>query len=138
MANRPEQTYYVNFDSAVAVYVQIENQVQFAVASGKLKPGEALPTIHNMAAMLGLNANTIVKAYRDLEVLGVVQTRRGAGVLIADKAPAACRDRIRAAMRAHLKEAVAECIACGVAEAEIRKIVGKTVQTAPNPYEAKA
>ena len=72
----------VNIRSSVAVYVQIESLVQFAVASGQLKPGDQLPSMHELAEKVGVNQNTVAKSYRDLEVMGVIHTRRGMGVFI--------------------------------------------------------
>lgn len=136
MASKEVAPFSINLDSAIAVYVQIENQIQFAVAAGKLKPGDLLPSVREMSNMLDVNPNTITKAYRDLELLQVVYTRRGVGVTITEKAPKVCRERAVASVRDHLKEAVAECIACGLSAADIRKIVSQTIETAPQPYLA--
>ena len=56
----------VDIYSSVAVYVQIENQVQFAIASGKLKPGDRLPSVRELSERIDVNPNTVAKAYRDL------------------------------------------------------------------------
>ncbi|MBP8128672.1 MAG: GntR family transcriptional regulator [Candidatus Hydrogenedentes bacterium] len=136
MANKEEAPFSINLDSAIAVYVQIENQIEFAVASGKLKAGDLLPSVREMSNMLDVNPNTVTKAYRDLELLEVVHTRRGVGVTISEKATRICRDRALSSVRSHLKEAVAECIACGLPAADIRKIVSQTIETAPQPYLA--
>ena len=61
----------IDIHSSVAVYVQIENQVQFAIASGKLKAGDQLPSVRELSERLEVNPNTVAKAYRDLEVMGL-------------------------------------------------------------------
>ena len=127
----------VNLDSPIAVYVQIENQVQFAIASGRLKPGDSLPSVREMSSMLGVNPNTVTKAYRDLELMSLVQTRRGVGVTIAEKAPKACKDKVRKMVTAHLRDAVAECIACGFAASEVRSTVSQVIDSGALPYEEK-
>lgn len=124
----------VNIDSAVAVYVQIENLVQFAIASGKYKPKDVLPSVREMSETLGLNPNTITKAYRDLEIMGVVTTRRGVGVSVSDKAPKLCEARMRAMVAAHLREAVSECMAAGLAAPEVRRIVTDAIESGLKPY----
>ena len=58
---------HVDMTSDVAVYIQIENLVQFAIASGGLKAGDRLPPTVKLAEKLGINFNTVAKAYRDLE-----------------------------------------------------------------------
>ena len=59
----------IDIHSSMAVYVQIENEVMFGIASGKLKAGDQLPSLYELAKRLGLNFNTVAKAYRDLEVI---------------------------------------------------------------------
>jgi len=125
----------VNLDSPIAVYVQIENQVQFAIASGGLKGGDMLPSVREMSMSLDINPNTVTKAYRDLELLGLVHMRRGVGVTIAAKAPKISRERTLAMVKKHLTDAVAECIASGLAPADIRKVVSQAIDAKALPYD---
>ena len=127
-------SYSINQYSAVSVYMQIENQVQFAIASGKLQAGDSLPSVREMSKMLAINPNTVTKAYRDLELLNLVQPRRGVGVTVCEKAPRLCRDKANAIVRDHLKEAVAESIACGLNGSEIRRIVSEAIEAGPAPH----
>ncbi|HOD50588.1 MAG TPA: GntR family transcriptional regulator [Candidatus Hydrogenedentes bacterium] len=136
MTNSNDVTYSVNLDSPIAVYVQIENQIQFAIASGRIKPGFTLPSVREMSQLLDVNPNTVTKAYRDLELLELVHTRRGVGVTIAEKAPKICRDRTRPMVKHHLVDAVSECIACGLSESDVRNIVESTISSGTKPYEA--
>ena len=132
MTNKPR--YSVNVDSPIAVYVQIENQVQFEVAAGRLRPGDSLPSVREMAAMLNVNPNTITKSYRDLELMQIVNTRRGVGVTVTDKAVSACRSSVLAMVKGHLAEAVAECVASGLNATEIRKVVSQAIEAGALPY----
>lgn len=124
----------VNIDSSIAVYTQVENLVQFAVASGVYKAGDTLPSVRDLSTMLEVNSNTITKAYRDLELLGLVRTRRGVGVTISEKAPALCKKNTRACVRAHLWEAVGECLASGMSAKEVSKTVEKWLKNGATPY----
>lgn len=135
MAN--EVAFSINVDSPVAVYVQIENQVQFAIASGRLRPGDTLPSVREMSETLDTNANTVTKAYRELELLGLVRTRRGVGVTISDRAPRIARESARAVVQEHLVEAAAEAAACGLGLQEIRAIVTEAVERGIAPYRPK-
>ncbi len=132
-----ELSFSIDLDSAIAVYVQIENQVQFAIASGRLKPGDTVPSVRQMSAMLNVNPNTVTKAYRDLELLQLVRTRRGVGVTVAEKAVKSCRHKTHDSVRNHLKEAVAECVASGLTVSEIRKVVSETVDAGLLPYQSE-
>jgi GntR family transcriptional regulator len=66
------------------IYQQIVQQIKYLVASGRLAPGEELPPIRALADQLMVNANTVVRAYRELEVAGVVVKRRTAGTYVSD------------------------------------------------------
>ncbi len=66
------------------IYLQIVNQVKYLAASGRLAPGEPLPSVRALAEQLLINPNTVARAYRELEAAGVVVTRRGAGVYLAE------------------------------------------------------
>src|SRR5689334_17727953 len=71
--------------SGVPVYRQIIDQVLGGIASGKLPVGEQLPTVRQVAVDLAINPNTVVRAYRELEIRGVLETQQGTGTFIAQK-----------------------------------------------------
>jgi DNA-binding transcriptional regulator YhcF (GntR family) len=74
----------VDTDSAVPAYEQIRVQIETMVGSGLLPPGTALPPIRQLAADLGLAANTVARAYRELENAGVVIGRVRHGTVVAE------------------------------------------------------
>lgn len=82
-----EQGYVVQLETASGIpfYRQIIQQIEWASASGTLKPGERLPTIRALAITLKINPNTIAKAYAELELRGVVKTQVGCGTFVLDK-----------------------------------------------------
>ncbi|HEY4785797.1 MAG TPA: GntR family transcriptional regulator [Bacteroidales bacterium] len=63
-------------------YRQIIDQIKFGIASGSLKAGEQLPTVRALAVQLKVNLNTIAKAYKELEILGILDTQQGSGTFI--------------------------------------------------------
>ncbi len=71
--------------SGVPVYRQLVDQVQGAVASGRLKPGDQLPTIRKVAVDLAINPNTVSRSYRELEQSGTVETQHGSGCFVAEQ-----------------------------------------------------
>ena len=77
----------INMTDGVAIYRQIVNQVKYLVASGLLQPGEELPPIRTLALQLKVTPNTIVKAYGELEISGVIHKRQGSGTFVSDQRP---------------------------------------------------
>ncbi len=74
----------INLSDGVSIYRQIVNQVKYLVASGLLQPGEELPPIRTLALQLKVTPNTIVKAYHELEIAGVIQKRHGSGTFVSE------------------------------------------------------
>jgi GntR family transcriptional regulator len=73
--------YNVNPDTTIPVYVQIENLVQFSIISNKISSGDFLPSLRKLFNEFTINPNTVAKAYRDLELRGIVRVSRGLGVI---------------------------------------------------------
>src|SRR5579863_5759831 len=86
----------LDLKSGVPVYRQIIDQVHGARASGAVRPGDQLPTVRQLAVDLAINPNTVVRAYRELELTGALTTHQGTGTFIADakvEQPEGERDR---------------------------------------------
>ena len=75
----------LDVQSGVPVYRQIIDQVQAGVATGALGPGHQLPTVRQMAVDLAINPNTVLRAYRELEIRGVLDTQQGTGTFISHR-----------------------------------------------------
>jgi DNA-binding transcriptional regulator YhcF (GntR family) len=75
---------HISPHDGVPIYLQIVNQVKYLVASGRLAAGDELPAIRVLAEQLVVNPNTVARAYRELEVAGVVEKRRTAGTYVSD------------------------------------------------------
>ena len=73
----------VDFSSGVHVYKQIINTIYTAIGTGELREGDKLPTIKELAEQLEVNPNTIAKSYRELELKGVIASKRGNGSFIS-------------------------------------------------------
>ena len=73
--------------SGVPFYRQIIDQVLLAVGDGRLKPGDQLPTVRQLAVELSVNLNTVAKAYREMEIREIVQTQQGTGTFVAQRRP---------------------------------------------------
>jgi len=71
--------------SGVPVYRQIIDQIMGGIATGVLKPGDQLPTVRQVAVDLTINPNTVGRAYRELEIRGVLETQQGSGTFIGNQ-----------------------------------------------------
>jgi GntR family transcriptional regulator len=71
--------------SGVPVYRQLIDQVQAAVAAGVLAAGDQLPTVRQVAVDLVINPNTVLRAYREMEIRGTLDTQQGSGTFVADR-----------------------------------------------------
>jgi len=78
-------TFFIDTLSGVPIYRQIIEQIRYAVARGELKPGVQLPTVRQLAVDLSINPNTVVRAYRELEIEGLLDSQQGSGTFISSK-----------------------------------------------------
>lgn len=124
----------VNIRSSIPVYQQIENLVLFGIASGKLQAGDKLPPVKTLADRVGVNFNTVAKAYRDLEVLGLITTRRGMGCFVKK----GVQGRIRATCSNRLVERIFEVTqeakASGLSKKELSNIIDESLAVDNGPY----
>src|SRR6266513_4590845 len=111
-----------NPSSGVPIYLQLMEQVKHAIETGALRPGEHLPGIRPLAEELVINANTVAKAYRELEHEGVIELRQGAGAFVSANARAKkLTDKLRAG-QAIVADAVERLHARGITDEEIRRL----------------
>ncbi len=78
---------FIDLKSGVPFYRQIIEQVKFAIASGDLKPGDRLPTVRQLAVDLSINPNTVIRAYRELEIENLLDTQQGSGTFVSENRP---------------------------------------------------
>ncbi len=77
----------IDTKSGVPFYRQIIEQIKFAVARGELSPGDRLPTVRQLAVDVAVNPNTVVRAYRELEIERVIETQQGSGTFVGVERP---------------------------------------------------
>ncbi len=95
------------------IYAQLERGLRAAMATSRLRPGDQLPTVRQLAVELSINANTVARVYADLERSGAIETRRGVGSFVtatAEKArpPKEHEKRLRAFVTRVLSEAATQ------------------------------
>jgi GntR family transcriptional regulator len=102
------------------IYAQIERGLRAAIATGRLKVGDQLPTVRQLAVDLRINANTVARVYADLERRGVLETRRGVGSFIsASPAEARPPDEHQRRLGAFVTRVLADAAAAGFSPQEI-------------------
>ena len=124
----------ININSSVSAYAQIENEAMFAVASGALKAGDRLPSAQELGKRVNINANTVAKAYRDLQVMEIVYTRRGMGVYINEGAEAKCQEVCRKRIVGRMYEVISEAKAAGMSAVDINSVVKASFESGGSIY----
>lgn len=105
------------------IYRQIITQVKYLIAAGRLAPGDALPPIRTLAQELLINPNTVARAYKDLEGMGLIASRQGAGTVVSDAgSPLAHETKIRI-LEERIDGLLAEARQLGIAYDELLALV---------------
>ena len=96
------------------IYAQLERGLRAAVATGRVRPGDQLPTVRQLAVELRINANTVARVYGELERAGVIETRRGVGSFVTGSATRAHPPRQQERrLRAFVTRVLADADAAG-------------------------
>lgn len=107
------------------IYAQIERGLRAAIAAGRLRVGDQLPTVRQLAVDLRVNANTVARVYADLEREGVLETRRGVGSFVtATPAHARPPAEHQRRLRAFVTRVLADAAAAGFTLEEIVRELG--------------
>jgi len=108
------------------IYAQLDRGLRAAIATGRLRAGDQLPTVRQLAVELQVNANTVARVYAELERAGVLETRRGVGSFVAaashDARPADAKAR---ALRAFATRVLADAAAAGFSGDEVVAALGE-------------
>ncbi|MBN8459174.1 MAG: GntR family transcriptional regulator [Verrucomicrobia bacterium] len=105
--------------SGLPVYRQLMDQLRSYIASGALKAGDQLPSIRELAKTLAVNPSTVVKAYGELEHLGVIESQQGRGAFVAERAPRWPESHRRDRLAALAGQLALEAAQMGASEDEI-------------------
>lgn len=116
---------HINTRDGVPIYLQVVNQIKYLVAAGRLTAGEELPPIRALAEKLVVNPNTIARAYRELELIGIVEKRRTAGTYVTDQgSPLARKERLKI-LTDRIDQLLAESEQMGVSLEEVTRLVNQ-------------
>jgi GntR family transcriptional regulator len=122
----------INPHSGVPVYRQVMDQVKYYVASGTLRPGDALPSIRELAQALSVNPTTIVKAYNELRHEDVVEMQHGKGVFVAESAGRMTEAEMRRALRRLARQLAVEAVQMGADPELVRQLVEEEMKGMSN------
>jgi GntR family transcriptional regulator len=104
------------------IYGQIADCVKFAVAGGVLRSGDLVPSVRELSKQLVVNPNTVARAYRDLQVEGLLESVRGMGLQVVEGAIERCRTARREIVRERMRRAIQEARQSKMEPAEIEAI----------------
>jgi GntR family transcriptional regulator len=119
--------FHVEARSGVPTYLQIVQQVRQAVRLGVLRPGDQLPTVKEVVGSLAINPNTVLRAYRELDLEGVTTGRRGVGTFVAPGVTALPPDDVRD-LRADLQRWVRRARQAGLENDDIGALFAEVVR----------
>jgi GntR family transcriptional regulator len=112
----------VNPRDPTPIYAQLERGLRASIATGRLRPGDQLPTVRQLAVALQVNANTVARVYAELERAGILETKRGVGSFVsatrAQAHPPRERDR---RLKTFVTRVLADAAAAGVSLDELIK-----------------
>jgi GntR family transcriptional regulator len=128
---------HISANSGVPVYLQIEQQIKQAIASGLLRSGEALPSTRRTAAELRINPNTVARAYTGLERDGVIRTVPGGGTFVADLTALGPRllktEKLRR-LRPIARQLLIEAAQLRVSAEDLHKLLDESLKSFANPH----
>jgi len=110
------------------IYRQIIQQIEYAILSGRIQPGDRLPTIRSLAVELKTNPNTIAKAYNELEIRGILATQVGSGTYISDKKPVIEDDSLKRKIREVAGRFIQEMRDLGVEKKELPGLIESLIK----------
>jgi GntR family transcriptional regulator len=105
--------------SGIPIYLQIVDQVRHGVEVGSLRAGERLPTVRQLAGEVSVAPNTVVKAYGELQRMGLLESRPGVGTVVVEGSGEEQRERQLEALNGRLRELVRDAVGLGLSEDEL-------------------
>ena len=120
--------FHLDGRSGVPAYLQLVHQVRRAIRLGMLRPGDQLPTVKEVVTKLTLNPNTVLHAYRQLDLEGLVEGRQGVGTFVAADAAPLPPDEVRS-LRSSLDRWVTRARAAGLDDESMAALLAESVRS---------
>lgn len=114
----------IDFRSGIPIYLQVVERIKERIASGRLTPGNQLPTVRSLALELRVNFNTVARSYRILDEVGIISTQQGRGTYVMNTPPPEVSEKIRRnALKALTQRYLADAERLGASPEELNKIL---------------
>ena len=117
----------LNPASGIPIYLQLVEQVKHAIETEAIRAGDQLPSVRKMAEDLVINANTVVRAYRELELEGIIELRHGAGAYVSESVVS--RTKLMRKAQGVVESAVDRLESLDLTEDEVRRLVENELAT---------
>ncbi|KYH33233.1 GntR family transcriptional regulator [Neomoorella mulderi] len=127
----------MQFDNSRPIYMQIMEFIKKQLARGELQPGQKIPSQREMAAELQVNPNTVQRAYREMETMGLLETLRGQGTFISNRPGLLQEIKVELA-GSILKRFIVEMRSLGLSAVEIRNLVNQALDQEEEGKSCKA
>jgi GntR family transcriptional regulator len=114
---------HISTADGVPLYLQILQQLKYLIATERLKPGDALPPIRALAQDLLINPNTVARAYRELETIGLVTSRQGSGTRVSKNGSPLAKKEKRRILAERVDALLIEARQLGVPIEEVQKLI---------------
>jgi GntR family transcriptional regulator len=132
-SRQAEFAFRLDSQSGVPVYRQLIDQVQAAVATKVLKTGDQLPTVRRVAVDLAINPNTVARAYREMELRGILDTQHGTGTFVADHPVERSAEEKQRLLNQLLTEVMARAGSAGFTVDDVRQALLLLSPEVPGP-----
>ena len=119
---------HVDHNSGVPISAQLIDQIKYLVVSGRLEPGEQIPSVRALAADLKLNPTTVARVYQQLEAEEIIYTQHGRGTFIARRRSALTATEKRERVRSDIRALVVECARIGMDYEEMIKLIRQEIE----------
>lgn len=119
--------------SPVPLYAQIATRLRMAIAAGELRAGDGLPSVRQLSSRLRINPATVVQAYRDLEIDGLVTTRQGAGTFVQEVSGERRERERQQEARRLVRELLAQAGSLGISVAELQNAIERELKPVGTP-----
>lgn len=114
----------IDFRSGIPIYLQVVERIKERIASGRLTPGNQLPTVRSLALELRVNFNTVARSYRILDEVGIISTQQGRGTYVMNNPPPEVSEKIRRnALKALTQRYLADAERLGASPEELNQIL---------------
>jgi len=114
--------------SGEPIYEQLMRQVKHGIISGALVPGDSLPTVRELAGRLVVNPNTVARAYRELELAGLVESNTRRGTIVKFSPPPIISSERKKRLQPLIEELIAEARVLGFSDEELKERIGETLR----------